>query len=217
MRRERCRPFVAYKYDNDMKSMTTQWAAVGIATSGIALSTTLLATHLLGETAFVAVMTVAVLSALAVFLSPRLVELNLKEMKLVLDRIERVKAEIDAMYGGIENLKREPMKNDEEWHSRLGVAGGGLVHDVTVMNYVSGCMKRERERLAQIFILGNPPEKIAAALVDHTKDDLVFKWEPGEIPLDRPPRSVEDRRKAQAIKEAAEKGNTGQQPNQRNG
>ena len=71
------------------------------------------------------------------------------------------------------------------------------------MNYVSGCMKRERERLAQIFILGNPPQKTAAAIVDHTKDDLVFKWEPGGVPLDSPPRSMEVRARAKAEKEAA--------------
>jgi hypothetical protein len=193
-----------------MKSVTTQWAAVGIGILGVTLSTTLLATHLLSEATFAAVLTVMVLSALAVYLSPRLIELNLKEMKLVLDRIEKVKAEIDAMYGGIDSLKREPMKIDKEWHSRLG-GEAGVVHAVTVMNYVSGCIKRERERLAQIFILGNPPEKIAAGLVDHTKDDLVFKWEPGGVPLDRPPRSVEDRRKAEAIKNAAKVDDTTEQ------
>jgi len=123
-------------------------------------------------------------------------------MKLVLDKIEKVKAEIEAMYGSIDSLKREPMKADSDWHNRLGVRGG-LVSATAVMNYVSGCIKRERERLAQVFIVGNGPEKTAAALVDHSKDDLVFKWEPGGVPLDSPPRSYEERQRAKAASEKA--------------
>lgn len=166
------------------------------------LATVLLAASLVGETTFIVIMSLTTFSSLAVYLSPRLLEVNVKEMRLVLAQLEKVKAEIDAMYGGIEKLKREPLKTDSEWHNRLG-AGGGLVSSGAVMNYVSGCMKRERERLAQIFILGNTPEKTAAALVDHTKDDLVFKWEPGSVSLDVGPRSTEDRRKAKAAREAS--------------
>src|ERR1700733_3642048 len=103
-----------------MKSMTTPWTSAAISILGIALATILLASHLLSEATFAIMLTVTALCALAVYLSPRLRELNLKEMKLVLDRIERVKAEIDAMYGAIDGLKREPMKTDAEWHNRLG-------------------------------------------------------------------------------------------------
>ena len=187
-----------------MKSQISQFVAIGTAATGIALAVTLLSVHLVSEATFLIVLTIAALSALAIYLSPRLLEFNLKEMKLVLDRIERVKADIDAMYGETENLKRPTMKNDNEWHERMG-AGGGLVMVGAVMNYVSGCIKRERERLAQVFILGNSPEKTATALVDHTKDDLVFKWEPGSVSLDKPPRSVEDRKRAAEASKKASK------------
>ena len=179
-----------------MKIPTSLWS-VAIAATGIVLATTLLVKGQVGEPSFLVLIALASICALAVFLSPRLRILNLKEMKLVLERIEKVKADIDAMYGAIDGLKRAPMITDAEWQSRLG-GGAFLITGGTVMNYVSGCMKRERERLAQVFILGNSPEKTAAAIVDHTKDDLVFKWEPGGVPLDQPPRSRAERQKAKA-------------------
>lgn len=182
-----------------MKVQPSTGVSLLIALVGVVLSTSLLIAGLLGELVFSVVLAITATCSLAVFHASRLREINLKEMKIVLDRIERVKAEIDSMYGSIDTLKREPMVTDQQWWDRLG-ASNGLTTSGSVMSYVSGCMKRERERLAQIFIVGNSPEKTAAALVDHTKDDLVFKWEPGGVPLHNPPRSVEERRQANQAK-----------------
>ncbi|MBX3410304.1 MAG: hypothetical protein KF859_10505 [Phycisphaeraceae bacterium] len=145
------------------------------------------------DVVFIVMLGMVAISAIAVYMSPRVQELNLKEMRLVLAKIEKVKAEIDAMYGAIDSLERAPMITDNEWQRRLG-GGAFVVTAGTVMNYVSGCIKRERERLAQVFVLDNSPEKTAKAIIDHTKDDLVFKWEPGGVPLDSPPRPMEYRR-----------------------
>ena len=55
------------------------------------------------------------------------------------------------------------------------------------MNYVMGCAKRERERLARIFVAEKTGDSLAQAIVDGSLDMRVFKWVgPGAF-LDDPP------------------------------
>jgi hypothetical protein len=75
----------------------------------------------------------------------------------------------------------------------LGLAGGHIAFSDAVMRYTTGCMKRERERLARIFIVEKPPAKLAEAILDASLNDKVFKWNGPEAPLDAPPKSHAER------------------------
>ena len=74
----------------------------------------------------------------------------------------------------------------------LGCPGGALTNTASIMNYVSGCVKRERERQAEIFRAHGMSE-LADALMDETKDDLVFKWQGPGSRLADPPAPVTEK------------------------
>lgn len=182
-----------------MKYKTSAPAIVS-ASVGITLFTTLLLIGKLDALAYTALVSLTAIAGLAIFLSSRLSELDLKNLRLVLREIEQVKAEIEEMYGGIEKIKRAPLVLDEEKGRALGLELGTVALGGAVMRYTAGVMKRERERLAQIFITGRSGEKIAEALLDGSKDDLVFKWNGPETPLETPPKSISQREAEAATK-----------------
>jgi hypothetical protein len=159
----------------------------------------LLARHI-GEATYVVLLVAFSLVCIAISALPRLRELDLKSLRLTLDEIRQVKADVEQtkeeiaeMYGGIENLKKQPLVLDDAKMKALGLDGGNLAVVSAVMQYPAGCIKRERERLAAIFVTEKKPEKIAEAILDNSLDDKVFKWNGPETPLDANPKSVEER------------------------
>jgi len=170
----------------------TNIVAALVAVVGVVLFTILLVNRNIEQLGYLGLLTLTAGISLAIFLSSRLAEFDLKNVKLVLREIEEKKAELAEMYGGIENIKRGPLLMDIEKCEALGM-DGGLVVTLGVMRYTAGVVKRERERLAQIFITGRSPKKIAEALVDGSKDDLVFKWNGPEKTLNDPPKSKQER------------------------
>jgi hypothetical protein len=166
-------------------------ALVGVG--GVALFTILLTTTRIGEGSYIILMAILLIACLAIPGLPRLRELDLRGLKMTLDRIEAVKAGIEELYGGIEHLKKEPFVLDKSRMESLGLRPGSIAVADGAMRYTVGCIKRERERLARVFVSGNSPETIAEAILDNRMDVRVFKWNGPEVPLDEPPTSVEER------------------------
>ena len=104
-----------------------------------------------------------------------------------------VKGQISEFYSEIKHLKQDKLVMDKEKMKELGMSSGHLSRSDAVMRYPAGCIKRERERLARIFAEKKTPDKVAAAIVDDSLDDKVFKWNGPETPLDAAPVSHEDR------------------------
>jgi hypothetical protein len=88
-----------------MKS-NEQTAAFGIGIAATILFTALLIAAKIGPAIYAGLITVTMLACVAIAALPRLLELNLKEMKLLLSQAEKVKAEFQAMYGTIEHETR---------------------------------------------------------------------------------------------------------------
>lgn len=171
-------------------------AAIGIGLVGIILFTGLLWAEKISETSYVVLIIPLALVCITVVCLPRLKELNLKDWKITLNELKQVKADIEEMYGGIDNLKREPLILDEAKQEELGIGRVKCAATSSaVMRYTAGCMKRERERLARIFVNEKPPAKLAEAIMDNTLDDKVFKWNGPESPLDKEPVSSDERQK----------------------
>jgi hypothetical protein len=173
-------------------------AILGIICVG--LFTTLLLMNCISEIIYASLLVSFALVCITLLVLPRLKELDLKNLRLILVEIRQVKAEVEevkeevaAMYGGIENLRKQPLVLDDAKMKELGLSGGHLVTSSAVMRYPAGCIKRERERLAKIFIREKTPERIATAILDGSLDDKVFKWNGPETPLDAEPKSVEAR------------------------
>ena len=166
-------------------------AAVVVALSGTVLLVVLLAKALISATHFAALIVCLAAVCLIVFGFRRVSEfsLSVKECKVLFHKVEQVKAELDEMYSGIHHLKRYPLTLDKEKMKELGLEGGFAL-SAAVMRYTAGALKRERERLARIFVKQRPAEEIAKAILDGSLDELVFKWSGPEAPLDAPPKSV---------------------------
>lgn len=79
------------------------------------------------------------------------------------------------------------------WQQELGHEPGHLANGRATMDYVVGCILRERERLARVFEHAGMAD-LAAAIRSGKNDRLVFKWEPPTVGLDEPPRSVSERK-----------------------
>jgi hypothetical protein len=84
------------------------------------------------------------------------------------------------------NTKREPIRMDDTKYKELGLFGGGITDAHSVVNYIMGCMKRERERLARIFVAEKTGNNFAQAIVDGSLDMNVFKWVGPSALLDDP-------------------------------
>jgi hypothetical protein len=181
-------------------------AICGVA--GIAFFTLLLKHGLIGETSYVALAVACAVAAMGIYGFPRLAELDLKNLRLTLrevkeatseairatEELEKVKEEVAGMYGGIEHIRKAPFVLDEQKRMELGLSGGFTIPGTAAtMRYPAGCIKRERERLARIFINidQKTPQQLAEAILDGSLDDHVFKWNGPECGLDVPPKSVD--------------------------
>ena len=172
-----------------------------VGVGSLALFTVLLVKGLIGAASYVLLLVPLALLCIALLGFPRLREIDFKNLKLNLDELKQVKSEIEIvkaeiieMYGGIENLHRAPLVLDEKKMGELGLGPKGVALGDAVMRYCAGCIKRERERLARIFISPKPPKELAEAILDGSLDDKVFKWNGPESPLDAEPKSVEQRK-----------------------
>ena len=180
-----------------MKTESIIAAITGL--SGTVLFTWLLSQGTISELTYITGLGGTAIVSLVIHGFSRLKVLDLKNLKITLNEIkqaqqelENTKSEIVEMYGGIENLQREPLVLDNTKMEELGMSGG-LARTSAAMRYPAGCIKRERERLARIFVNVKTPEEIAKAIVDNSLDDKVFKWNGPETPLDEPPKSVQQR------------------------
>jgi hypothetical protein len=165
----------------------------------VSLFTTLLVLGRISEITYLVLLVSFALVCIVLLVLPRLKELDLKNLRLTLAEIKQVKADVQEvrediaeMYGGIDNLRKQPLVLDDAKMKELGLQGG-LPTASAAMRYPTGCIKRERERLARIFVNEKTPEKIAEAILDNSLDDKVFKWNGPETPLDAKPKSVEQR------------------------
>lgn len=182
--------------------------SVILAVVCVCLFTVLLLLGRISEYTFAWLLGLFALVCIVLLVLPRLREIDLKNLRLTLDEIRQVKAEVQEtkediaeMYGGIENLRKQPLVLDGDKMKELGLEGGHLTKSSAVMRYPTGCIKRERERLARIFINEKTPEKIAEAILDNSLDDKVFKWNGPETSLDTEPKSVEEREKVKGQEE----------------
>jgi len=184
---------------------TPQVLSVVLGIAGVALFTwLLLAGHLSGPLYFGA-LALLVLTCLAIASLQRLRELDLKNLRITLSELKQVKAEIEEMYGGIENLRKATLVLDKDKMQKLGIKTGTFTNTDATVRYIAGCIKRERERLARVFVAPKAPEKLAEAILDASFDEKVFKWCGPEGSLDVPPTSVEERekKKQDAAKQSA--------------
>jgi hypothetical protein len=78
----------------------------------------------------------------------------------------------------------QPKPEDDLIDRLSGEAGQGVVHGVTVMRYVAGAIRRERQRLAEIFERAGMQE-IASQIADSALDPNVFRFRPPSIDLHR--------------------------------
>jgi len=147
----------------------------------------------LSEWSYISLIAIVAMVALVIHGFSRLKELDLKNLRMTLKEVKQVKQEIEQMYGGIEKYRREPLVLDGEKQEELGLSGG-FPATSAVMRYPAGCIKRERERLARIFVNEKTPENIAKAILDNSFDDKVFKWNGPESLLNDPPKSVAQRK-----------------------
>ena len=163
-----------------------------VAAIGTALFTVLLCLARLSQTTYAVLLSLLALTCIAILCLPRLLELDVKNLRLVLGELKQVKAEIEQIYGGIENIKKGQFVLDESKMKEIGLGRGGVPLTGAVVRYVAGCIRRERERLARIFVVPKSPEKLAEAIMDSSLDEKVFKWAGPESPLDKPPKSLDE-------------------------
>jgi len=142
--------------------------AAVVAVTGVMLSISLLFIEKIGEATFLVMLGGTAVVSIVLHGFSRLKEVSLRELKVTLsevrqaqEKLEKTKAEISEMYGGIEKLQREPLVLDENKRKELGL-GSGLAMTDAVMRYSTGCFKRERERLARIFVNAKTPEETAS-------------------------------------------------------
>lgn len=151
-----------------MRSKPESIVAAVVVAVCLPLFTVLLIFDKVGGLTYLGLLGLLLLTGVVLHGFSRLRELDLKNLKLTLSEIKEVKAEIEQMYGGIDHLKRAPIVMDEARMQELGVGGGRVPHTGAVMRFVSGCMTRERERLARIFMVTKSPEKLAEAILNRS-------------------------------------------------
>lgn len=174
-----------------MKIASTLAVVVGFG--GVALFTWLALKGTLSELGYLAAMGLAAAVSLAIHGFNRLQELDLRQLRVVLkevkavqQEVEETKAEIAAMYGGIEQLRREPLVLDDAKMAELRLGDKAIAFSPAVMRYTTGCIKRERERLAKVFVNQKRSDEVARGILDPSLDDQVFRWRGPEVPLDAP-------------------------------
>lgn len=178
-------------------------AAVFVGAGAVVLFTALLFFGRLGEIAYTSLLTVSALASLSIAFNQRLKVLDLRNLKVVLRRIDQakedvkqLKKEVEEMYGNIDHLKNpQALKIDGEKADELGLDGDGFLIASGAMRYVSGCITRERQRLAQIFIHEKTPEQLSTSIMDGSLDDRVFQWAPPERTIDMAPKPGKEYRR----------------------
>jgi len=132
-------------------------SAVALAGLGIALLTILLVYGFLPASIYGVLFVVVALISMAVASLPRLQILDLKNLRITLNELERatkearaVKREMEEMYGEIENLRKTPIVLDDTKIENLGLKPETFLMGRAVVQYIAGCVTRERERLARI-------------------------------------------------------------------
>ncbi len=179
-------------------------AVVSVIVLGIGYSslfTVLLVMECISGATYGFLLSTLALICIVLLVLPRLRELDLRNLRLVLAEIKQVKEDVAEMYGGIDNMRKQPLVLDKAKMNELGLNGGSVAFAGPSMRYLTGCMKRERERLARIFTNEKTPEKVAEAILDNSLDDKVFKWNGPESTLDAEPKSLEKRKQEKAAKE----------------
>src|SRR2546421_5201060 len=139
---------------------------------GTGLFTGLLIAHLISAEVYSRMMIGVFVRCIVIITISRLLEFDFQGFKVKLQEAREIKAELENLYADISHLKQSPLTLDDAMARELG-GGGGMPRGADVMRYVSGCMRRERERLARIFIADRPPEKIGEAILDGSLDDKV--------------------------------------------
>jgi len=142
---------------------------------GVLLFTILLVYEKISQVTYSALLIPLALVCIVILCLPRLQELDLKNLRMTLQEIKQEKAEIETlkseiveMYGGIDNLRKAPLVLDKAKIQEFGLVGGSLASDDAFMRYIVGCFKRERERLARIFVSPKSADKLAEAIVDNS-------------------------------------------------
>ncbi len=158
--------------------------------SGTLIFTGLLTTRLVTPAVYAGLMALLALVSLALVSLPRLAEIDIKNLRMTLSELKQVKAEIEDIYGGIENIRNAKYVLDESKIEALGLkVNKGHIATASLapalLRYVAGCIKRERERLARVFVNPKDGDRLAEAILDGTYDDLVFRWAGPETTLDK--------------------------------
>jgi hypothetical protein len=68
------------------------------------------------------------------------------------------------------------MQWDDDSLIRARVLFRGEENAGTIIRYVAGVVKRERERLAQILLDGGVDPSVAEAVLDEDDDVRIFRW-----------------------------------------
>lgn len=165
-------------------------SSIIIGIFGTILFTALLIRELLTPVVYVSLMVPLAFVCISIVCMPRLLELDLKNLRITLAELKKVKAEIEDMYGGLDNIRSTKYILDEQRIEDLGLKyNKNAIPDSSLapamVRYITGCIKRERERLARVFINPKEGERLAEAILDGTYDDGVFTWAGPESNLDQ--------------------------------
>lgn len=177
-----------------MKESIAFASIVGVG--GTFLFTLLLLDERLSELSYVSLMGLVAIVSVTILVLPRLRELNLRQLKLVVTEAKELQRDLEKVlevYQGIEEHRTDPMILNTEKVEELGLRSGRRVLGDAVMQYVAGCIRRERQRVAHVLrvCLNNP--NLAEAVSDSRMDDNVFKWAgPGSDLID-PPKTAKER------------------------
>ncbi|MFA6134585.1 MAG: hypothetical protein WC869_11280 [Phycisphaerae bacterium] len=174
--------------------------SITLGVAAFLVFTSLLVVDRLSGATYLGTLALLALVCLVIPCLPRLLELDLRNLRMTLSELRQVKSEIETvkagieeMYGGIENLRRAPFVLDGPKMAELGLSGGSIATAGGAMRYTAGCIRRERERLAKVFVTPKAPDKLAEAILDNSLDEKVFKWNGPEAILDAPPTSLAER------------------------
>jgi hypothetical protein len=191
-------------------SKPVTFAAIAIGVSGTALVVTLLAVGLINQVIFAATWALPVFAGILVYVSPRLQRADFRRLTVVLRRVEEatkraeaVESRLSTIYGDTSNLAHTPFSPVGKYEE-LGVGEGRrIMTGQSAVNYVTGCMTRERARLARVFVEQKTPEKLAEAILDASLDMRVFQWAGPGATLDTVPKTATQRRVEEAAAEKA--------------
>lgn len=164
--------------------------AIGIPLGMIALLTLLLVLKFIDPGHWVTGFVLSAGMGLAIFGFDRLDHIKYQDLEVKFRQVQAEVEKITALYSEGSFLPEEAFQlTNEEATMELGLGlGSGFVAPPDVMRFVSGCITRERQRLAKIFAEEKLPEAVATALVDTRFDKHVFQWAPPTVTMDQAPK-----------------------------